>query len=216
MIRYVQDSDDATRRPIFGPMDSGRLITLEDYERAEYENGYVYEIIDGVLIESPNPVPTHDFWVMTILDCLMSYVNEYPKIANWVSPASEVDVGGRPGTTRPQPDVAVYRDFPNPVGLRWNDVCPIVVAKVISGRRDYKDTVRNRHLYWMAGGIVEYWIVDPREKPLEPVMTCLYRKPGTTEWEEMVVPFGKSYKCRALPKLSINLKRLAAKQNGAN
>jgi len=215
MIRYVQDSADAPRRPLFGPMDSGRLVTLEDYERAEYESGYVYEIIDGVLIVSPNPIPTHDFWVVTIFDAFKSYIHKYPNNANWVSPAAEVDVGGRPGATRPQPDVAVYRDFPHRADLRWEDVCPIVVVEVISGRRDYKDTVRNRNLYWMAGGIVEYWIVDPREEAFKPAMTCLYRKAGATEWEETDVPFGKSYKCRALPKFSINLKRLAAEANGA-
>jgi len=215
MIRYVQDSEDAPRRPLFGPMDSGRLVTLEDYERAEYESGYVYEIIDGVLIVSPNPIPTHDFWVTVIRNALEAFRRDHPLYVNHVSERSDVVIPGRPGATRPQPDIAVFRDFPRRADLRWEDVCPIVVVEVISGRRDYKDTVRNRNLYWMAGGIVEYWIVDPREEAFEPTMTCLFRKAGATEWEESEVPFGKSYKCRALPKFSINLKRLAAEANGA-
>jgi len=193
---------------LIGPMDSGRLMTLEDFQRSTGEGGFVYEIIDGVLIVSPNPAPSHDYWDDLIHGVLKDYARNNPGRANRVSQESEVIIPSRPGATRPQPDIAVFRDFPDPFQTRWDDVCPVLVVEIISDRRGYKDCVRNRQLYWTAGGIVEYWIVDPREEPRKPVLTALIKKPGAPAWGETVVPFGKTHKSFALPRFSINLKKI--------
>lgn len=212
MIRSLKDSDAGDELTI-GPMDSGRLITLEDFQRARGEDGYIYEIIDGVLIVSPNPAPGHGYWVSYIRRALESFVDKHPMTANWVSDDCEVQIQFRPGATRPQPDITVYRDFPRPYPRHWDDVCPILVVEVISDRRGYKDCVRNRQLYWTAGGIVEYWIVDPREDAMKPSVTQLIKKPGAKEWDETVIPFGKALKSFALGKFSINLKQITSNGN---
>jgi len=209
MIRSLKD-DNLPDPPTIGPMDSGRLMTLEEFQRSRGEDGYVYEIIDGVLIVSPNPAPSHDFWVDLIHGELKGYAKRQPRQANRISQECEVIIPSRPGATRPQPDIAVYRNFPDPFETRWDDVCPILVVEVISDRRGYKDCVRNRHLYWTAGGIIEYWIVDPRENPRKPTVTQLVKKPGAKEWNETVIPFGKTIKSAALPKFSINLKKITS------
>lgn len=41
----------------FGPADHNRPLTLDDFESAEYERGFKYEIIDGRLYVSPLPNP---------------------------------------------------------------------------------------------------------------------------------------------------------------
>ena len=210
MIRPLTQSG-TRQRPKIGPMDSGRLMTLEEFRCSKEEPGYVYEIMDGVLVVSPNPLPPHDYWVNIARQQLEEYAQKHPRVINWVSEGSEVVIPGRPGSTRPQPDIAVYKDYPEPFPASWDEVCPIVVVEVISNRRELKDTVRNRHLYWMAGGIIEYWIVDPREDNRRPGLTALIKKPGAVEWEEKAVPFGKSYRSTALPKFSLNLRRSGSK-----
>ncbi len=206
MIRLAGTSSIKGRSRI-GPDDAGRLMTLEDFEQADEHPGYTYELIDGVLIVSPSPTPWHDRWVRFVRDHLIAYADAHPHRINCVSGDCEVAVAGRPGPTRPQPDIAAFKDYPDPPPDSWDSSCPLIVVEVISDRRARKDTTRNRQLYWMAGGIAEYWIIDPREDPQEPTLIALVRKTGAPKWEEHIIPFGKSHKSAALPRFTLNLKR---------
>jgi len=190
-----------------GPENSGCLLTLEQFASAEETPGYVYELIDGVLIVSPNPSPWHDTWVRIVHHALSMFASQHLALANHVSQQADVVIPGRPGPTRPQPDVAVFRDFPRPPPADWAEVCPVVVVEVVSPRRERKDTTRNRQLYWMAGGIEEYWIITPTPTPERPTLIALTRKAGVPEWVETEIPFGKTHRCRALPGFSLNLRR---------
>jgi len=202
------------QRVTIGPEDHGRLITLEEFHRAKETQGFVYEIIDGVLIVSPNPKPIHDYWVQIVRAALAQYAQEHPERLNHLTENCEVVIPARPGITRPQPDIAAYRDFPDPPPDDWSEVCPVVVAEVISDRREKKDVTRNRQLYWAAGGVMEYWIIDPREDERKPLMIALVRRAGAPSWEEHVVPFGKSHKSTILPRFTLNLRR--AKRKGTS
>lgn len=207
LIQRLTSTATDGRWPEIGPDDSGRLMTLEEFGRAREIDGYTYELIDGVLIVSPAPKPNHATWVREVQQQLEVYSERHPNQINFVVTQSEVVIPGRPGATRPQPDVAAFRDFPSPPPGDWGDVCPIIVVEVISQRRDKKDTVRNRHLYWMAGGIMEYWIVDPREDSERPALITCVRPQGSAEWAESVTPFGKTFKSPTLRGLSVNLGR---------
>ena len=39
-----------------GPTSAGTLLTLEEFDRAEFEEGWRYELIHGVLVVSPTPL----------------------------------------------------------------------------------------------------------------------------------------------------------------
>jgi len=186
-------------------------MTLEEFERAREEPGYVFELIDGVLIVSPSPKPSHDWWVNFVGDELKAYAARFPRQINYVTERCEVVIPARPGPTRPQPDVAAYRDFPDPPPDDWDDACPLIVVEVISERREQKDVTRNRHLYWMAGGIAEYWIIDPRQDVRRPTLMALVRRSGTPRWQERLIPFGKSHRGPTLPRFSLNLRRAKRK-----
>jgi len=208
MLRSLHTLPTTADECVIGPSDHGRILTLEEYTRARETPGYAYEIIDGVLNVSPNPSPSHDFWVGIVQQALSTYAAAHPSIANYVSQRCEVVVSGRPGPTRPQPDLGVYCGFTDPAPSDWAHVCPKVVVEVVSPRRERKDTMRNQHLYWAAGGVEEYWIVDPSADPAAPNLIALVRKPGEPEWIGNEVPFGKAHRSRALPGFSLNLKRL--------
>src|SRR2546425_7316432 len=42
-------------KPAFGPESNGILMTPEEFDRADFEEGWRYELINGVLIVSPIP-----------------------------------------------------------------------------------------------------------------------------------------------------------------
>jgi len=188
-------------------------MTLEEFESAQETEGSVYELIDGVLIVSPVPKPAHDFWVQLLADHLKRHRRAHHSQFNHVTTESEVVVPIRPGPTRPQPDVAAFRSFPSPPPAEWDDVCPVLVVEVISARRERKDTIRNRQLYWTVGGILEYWILDSQEDSLRPTLIVLSREPGATDWLERRFPFGRTYRSKSFPGLAVNLKRLAEEQD---
>lgn len=201
------------RRPIrmprlsLGPQDHGRQLTLDQYRRADEAPGCITELIDGVVLAAPMAIPNHEYWVQFLNNRVRDYVADHSAAKYFIATGSEVYIPDRPGPTRPRPDLAVYRDFPDPPPRTWDDISPIVVAEVISDRRAEKDTVRNRHLYWAAAAIAEYWIIDPRRSWSAPTLIALHRPARGDFWNEQVVPFGKIWRSKALPRFALNLKR---------
>jgi Uma2 family endonuclease len=159
------------------------------------------------------PVPTHNFWQGLIYELLLDLSRRAPNVINKVAYDNEIVIAGRPGVTRPRPDVSAYRNFPRLEELAksddWSLYCPIVVVEVISKRRRRKDIERNRVLYWAAGGIAEYWVIDPSKDPRRPSIIVLTREAGRPTWLERKVAFGETYRSAALGGLDVNLRALA-------
>lgn len=205
MVRWNSSITRNGARPTIGPRDAGRLMSLEQFERCRETPGFIYELIDGVMNVSPNPVPLHEYWVSCLARQLNDFSNRNPKQVNFVATGSETIIPFRPGPTRPQPDVAAYRDFPYPPPARWDFVCPLIVAEVISPRREAKDATRNAQLYWLAESIAEYWIIDPQADWMRPTLIALSRRPRARFWREQRLPFGRSYRSPTLPGFTLNL-----------
>ncbi|HEY3243795.1 MAG TPA: Uma2 family endonuclease [Phycisphaerae bacterium] len=189
------------------------MLTERQYLRCIDAPGYVAEIFDGVVHMSPMPVPTHNFWQGLTYELLLDLTRREPNIINKIAHDNEIVIAGRPGVTRPRPDVSAYRNFPRLEALAKNDdwslYCPIVLVEVISKRRRRKDIERNRVPYWAAGGIAEYWIIDPSKDPRRPAMIVLTREAGRPTWVERKVAFGETYRSAALGGLEVNLRALA-------
>lgn len=210
MIRILRRQRDPSLS--IGPADHGRVMSLDALERAKETDGYKYELIDGVLCVSPIPDPLHDFWTTRVRDALQAYCVKYPRRLNYIPTQCEVVIPGRLGETRPIPDVAGYRAFPDTLPLRWDAVCPLVVVEVISARRSHKDAIRNRHLYELAGGIREYWIIEPDPRQRSAELTALWRVSGRSKWRESNILFGETYSTPNLPQFRLNLKELAGRK----
>jgi len=185
------------------------MMPLDEFMRSRESDGYKYELIDGVLCVSPIPDPIHDYWTTRVRDALQDYAAEYPQFLNYIPHQCEIVIPGRRGPTRPIPDVAGYRAFPDDLPRRWDAVCPWVVVEVISARRPHKDAVRNRHLYALAEGVREYWIIDPKMDDKSAEVIALSRSSGRAGWRERRIPFGRTYATRNLPKFRLNLKELS-------
>lgn len=184
----------------FGPADHGRPVSADELEDAEYDEGHLFEVIDGRFYVSPKPSLPEGFLDDWLYDKLRDFVRASPQVANKVSDGARVFVPGRPELTVPEPDLAVYRDFPFDVPIRdlnWEEVSPLVVAEVLVDSDPAKDLVRNVDLYFQVPSIAEYWVLDGRENPDEPLLVTRRRR--GSRWVLNEVPYGETYTSRTLP-----------------
>ncbi|HEX4590826.1 MAG TPA: Uma2 family endonuclease [Gemmataceae bacterium] len=186
---------------VLGLADHGRQVSDEEFDDAEFEQGYLYELIEGRLcvLAMPNP-PENDLeeWLGYKLRV---YSHQAPEVINKVTAKARVFVPGRPGTTAPDPDIAAYRNYPFHLPARarsWRNVSPILVAEVLVDSDPHKDLVRNVELYLQVPTIREYWILDGRDDPDEPTM-IVRRRRGRVWLRPRKFGFGETYTTPLLP-----------------
>ena len=56
-----------------GPSDHGRRMSLQEFDKAEVQEGYLYELGRGVIVVSDVPAPRHLAMVNAIRRQLMAY-----------------------------------------------------------------------------------------------------------------------------------------------
>jgi Uma2 family endonuclease len=183
------------------PKDHGRPLSLEVFERAGGQEGYHYELIDGILEVSPLPDLPHEDLRDWLRDALNDYAKKHPEVINYVKAPARVFVPGRTATTAPEPDVAAYHNFPLDlprVQRRWQDYSPVLVAEILSEDTADKDLVRNLALYLQVPSIREYWVIDPRRDADHPSLT-VHRRRGRRWQNAIEVAAATPYATRLLP-----------------
>lgn len=188
----------ATRQ--LGLADHGKPVELDEFESADFEDGYKYELIDGRLYVAPAANEPEDWIQGWIYDALRDFSREHPAVINRVSFGARVYLPKRAATTCPRPDVSAYRDYP--AGrprqkYKWQDVSPVLVVEVLYDADPYKDLVRNVELYLKVPSIREYWIVDARIDPDEPTL-IVHRRRGK-KWVRREYNYGDTYTTALLP-----------------
>lgn len=194
----------ATVQLRLGPADHGRRVSLAELEAAEYVPGFKYEIIDGSLYVSPQPnVPELllERWLRRTLE---RYADTNPDVANLVAVKGRVFLPDTVRPTVPEPDIAIYHDFPldSPFGdIRWENVSPILVCEVLVEGSIEKDLTRNPDLYHRVPSIKEYWILNGSEDPEQPSL-IQYRRRGKA-WTITTFPYGSTFSTKLLPGFSL-------------
>lgn len=193
-----------------GLADHGHPVTLEEFESAEFEEGYKYELIDGRLYVSPTPNLPENRNEMWLLEKLMAYKAKHPRAVKFLTTKPRVFVPARAAVTCPEPDIGLYRVFPTHRPLEdvvWQDVSPILVVEVLYDADPHKDLVRNVQLYLQVPSIREYWILDARHTPSEPTL-IVFRRRGQ-RWVRSEYDCGETYTTKLLPgfKLLIDPRR---------
>ena len=183
-----------------GPSDHGRPLSLDDFDSAEYEPGFKYEIIDGRLYVSPAPNLPENFLENWLYRALLFYSHDHPDVIDYVTPKSRVFVRKRKMPTAPEPDITAYHGFPAGQDLRkihWRDLNPVLVAEVLVEGDVRKDLERNPELYLQVDSIKEYWVLDGRDDPNEPTL-IQHRRYGK-RWVLREYPYGTTFATKLLP-----------------
>jgi Uma2 family endonuclease len=183
-----------------GPADHGRPMNYTEYLGGDYEPGYKYELIDGRLYVSPQPNLPENVLEEWIGFHLRVYARQHPEVINYVSGKGRVFVPGRRGVTTPEPDLTAFRNFPLDLPIeevRWGALSPLLVVEVLVEGDAEKDLVRNTELYLQIPTVSEYWILDGRESPDQPVLIAHRRYRG--RWVVRTYRYGRTYTTRLLP-----------------
>jgi Uma2 family endonuclease len=188
--------------PVLGPDSAGMLLTPEEFDEiTDYEDGFRYELIRGVLVVAPVPSeaeasPNDELGAM-----LRQYQREHPQGAALDETIPERYV--RTSIGRRRADRVVWTKLgrrPDPAA----DVPAIVVEFVSSSRRDRRRDYEEKRREYQEAGVVEYWIVDRFVRQ----MTVYRNAPEVPS--ELVVAEQETYRTPSLPGFELSLARLLA------
>jgi Uma2 family endonuclease len=189
-----------------GPRDAGLPMTLDEFEAADFERGFRYELIHGVLVVSPPPLEQErdandelGYWLRTykdrhanghLLDLTVPEQNVRTPAQNRICDrALWIGLGRQPRTRGPH---------------RRRDVPTVMVefpsSRPADQRRDYEE----KRIEYRDLGVREYWIIDRFRR----AMTVYYWR--GLRWVKRVVGEGEVYTTPLLPGFDLPLDKLLA------
>ena len=191
----------------FGPRDAGIPLSLDEFEAAEFKEGYRYELIHGVLVVTPSPLEEErdaneelGYWLRNYreshprggaLDLTLSEhnlrtvgQNRRPDRVIWTGLGRRPRTRGRPVSARDVPSIIV--EFPS--------------SRPADQRRDYGEKEKE----YRAIGVREHWIIDRFRRS----MTVCSRKAG--KWRKRILGEAETYATPELPGFRLPLRKLLA------
>jgi Uma2 family endonuclease len=181
-----------------GPKDHGRQMSLEDFEFAEVQPGYRYELSRGVITVSDIPSPAHFCQLDEIRQQLFRF-ELGTAVHLWVLGAGECKLLVPTRKSERHPDAAIYLTGPpNNDNTVWRIWIPEIVIEVVSEESAWQDYEEKPEDY-LALGVREYWIIDRERREM------LARRWWLGLWAERVVRVPDCYRTPLLPGFELNL-----------
>ena len=130
-----------------------RLSADEYFELAD--DGFRYELINGVMVMSPSPMLAHQAVVVEFIAQIAIYLREHPvgKVFPDIDVRLDKDLVYRP-------DVVFVRSERLRKASKRLNVIPDLVVEIISPSSRLLDR-REKKLDYERHGVQEYWVVDP-------------------------------------------------------
>ena len=145
-----------------GPHSNGWILSPREFDAAEFEVGWRYELINGVLIVNPPPSLQERDPNEELGHWLRNYQQSHPQGASLDFTVSEQTV--HIGPHRRRVDRAIWAGAGRLPGQ--NETPTITVEFVSPGRRSrQRDYELKRDEYRLAG-VREYWIIDRFDRVL--------------------------------------------------
>ena len=166
-----------------GPTNRGQRLSLADFQEAEWQEGYLYELAQGILVVTKVPKGKHAKIVDNTHESFSTYRRAHPRQIYLIGHGSDARSVSTVFESDRHPDLAIlFRQAPQD---HEGMPLPVLgVEVVLKGRRARRrDYVEKREGY-LTIGLLEYWIVDPEERL---VMVLVLREfDGAAGWEERV------------------------------
>ena len=178
-----------------GPHSSGVSWSPAEFDAAEFEEGWRYELIHGVLVVSPprlrkerDPNDELGFW-------LRSYQEDHPqgRVLDATFPEETVVTP----TERRRADRVIYAGLGR--DPQEGEVPTVVVEFVSAGKRNLIRDYEEKRDEYLAAGVREYWIIDRFARCL-----TVYRPHGSGSVQQ-VVREGEVYTTPLLPGFELRL-----------
>jgi Uma2 family endonuclease len=182
------------------PEMAGTLMTPEEFDSADdWEEGYVFELIHGVLVVSPPPDISERGPNDLLAQLLRNYADQQPQRTGFLYTLPEHTV--HTSISRRRADRVIW------VGLgryphQREDFPTIIVEFVSKDRRDRKRDYEEKRDEYLEAGVKEYWVIDRFHKRL-----TVFRKSGDATTEQ-VVSATEAYATPLLPGFQLFIDRL--------
>lgn len=152
-----------------GPWTAGIHVSPREYDHALFEEGYRYELVDGVLVVLPSPLENERDPNEELGHWLRSYQDSHPQGSTLDVTLPEHTI--RTGDNRRKADRAIW------CGLgrlpKRTDVPSIIAEFVSEGRRSWLRDYQTKRDEYEAIGVLEYWVFDRFERTL-----TVYKRQG--------------------------------------
>jgi Uma2 family endonuclease len=184
---------------VLGPDWNGAVMTPEEFDSVEeWDEGFIYELIHGVIIVSPPPLEAERGPNDQLGHMLRSYREEHPEGRALDDTLPEHLV--RVGKNRRRADRVIWaglRRQPDP----RHDLPAIVIEFVSAGKRNRRRDYVERCQEYAAAGIAEYWLIDRFRRTL-----TVYRADGT----ELSLGEADAYESALLPGFVLRISEILA------
>jgi Uma2 family endonuclease len=181
-----------------GLADNGKRLSLEDFDKAEVQEGCFYELGQGVVVVSDVPGPKHFAQVDEIRQQLAEYRAAHRSNIYRIGAAGDCKLLMWNLQSERHPDIVVYRNPPESVDDLWSTWIPDIVVEVVSLSSAVRDYEEKRKEY-LRFGVREYWIVDADKQEM-----LALRRSGN-RWRDLVVRPPDKYTTRLLPGFELDL-----------
>jgi Uma2 family endonuclease len=183
-----------------GPADHGRPMSLAEFECADVQAGYHYELSRGIITVSDVPSRLHLLLIMAIRDLLHVYKALNPGRIRIIAAGTACKLLVPAFESERHPDISIYLTEPPPIddATLWRHWFPEIVIEVVSRssrKRDYEEKPEE----YLQLGAKEYWIVDGQKK----VMVVMKRV--RNRWVETTITPPDIYRTRLLPGLEFSV-----------
>jgi Uma2 family endonuclease len=176
-------------------------MSLDAFDRAIAQEGYLYELNKGVVEVSGIPQPSHGKQLQALRNQLIMYQEKHPGRIDFIGGGGEAKILLAADQSERHPDLLIYLTPTPDLEDVWSVWIPTIVVEIVSKssiKRDYED----KPAEYLGFGIDEYWIVDAMKQQ----MTVLSRWRG--QWKEKAVKPSQKYTTPHLPGFSLDLKRV--------
>ena len=183
----------------YGPRSAGISMTPSEFDRAEFVDGYRYELINGVLVVSPIPSPQKRSPNEELAYWLLLYRDTHPQggVLNGTLPEHTV----RTLINRRRADRVIWAGLDH--RPKWKTATPtIFVEFVASGKRNIKRDYEEKRDEYLALGVSEYWVIDRFER------TMTVFTPASGKIKSRVVREKQTYSTPRLPGFELPLAKL--------
>jgi Uma2 family endonuclease len=182
-----------------GPADHGRKMSLAEFEHAQVQEGYLYELSRGIITVSDVPNRQHMLLVVATRDQLQDYKSLNRGRIHIIASGNECKLLIPAFDSERHPDLSVFLTEPPPIenANLWRHWFPEIVIEVVSPsshKRDYQE----KPAEYLRRGAREYWIIDPRKRAMVVMRRVRNR------WTETLVRPPALYQTRLLPGLEFS------------
>src|SRR5438128_1905695 len=138
-----------------GPLDHGRPMSLEEFDLAEVQPGYLYELSRGVITVTDVPGTLHFALLTAVRRQLAAYDLAHPEAIYGIGGGAECKILLPVFESERHPDISVYRTRPPATKKVWARWIPELVIEVVSRGSEQRDYEEKRGEY-LAFGVTEY------------------------------------------------------------